>query len=125
MSAFSEMLNDDLDAVFIDREAFGNAVVLVRGSDRFPMNGLYDAQALEPGEPVGPDVAAISHRPRLVVRKVDLPGQVARKGDVFEIETKSGFQKFMKLKAVDFADESDGTITYQLELVKKTQPNVQ
>lgn len=124
MNAFSEMLNDDLDAVFIDREAFGSAVVLVRGADRFSMNGLYDAQALESGESLGPDVTAISHRPRLVVRKVDLPGQVARKSDVFEIESKSGFQKFMKLKAVDFADESDGTVTYRLELVKKAQTNV-
>lgn len=123
MSAFSEMLNEDLDAVFIDREAFGSAVVLVRGSERFSMNGLYDAQALESGESLGPDVTAISHRPRLVVRKVDLPGQVARKGDVFEIDMKSGFQKSLKLKAVDFADESDGTVTYQLELVKKVSVN--
>lgn len=123
MSAFSESLNEDLNGVFFDVEAFGNAVVLVRGSDRIQMNGLYDAQALDSGESLGPDVTAISHRPRLVVRKVDLPRQVARKGDVFEIEMKSGFQKSLKLKAVDFADESDGTVTYQLELVKKVPVN--
>ena len=124
MSAFSESLNEDLDGVFFDVEAFGDVVVLVRGGTRVSMHGLYDTQALESGESLGPDVTAISHRPRLVVRKVDLPGQVARKGDVFEIEMKSGFQKSLKLKAVDFADESDGTVTYQLELVKKVPTDV-
>ena len=39
--------------------------------------------------------------------------------NVFELDEKNGFHKTLRLRAVDFADESDGTVTYQLELVKK------
>lgn len=114
MSAFSESLNDDLNDVFFDVEAFGDDVTLIRGSERIALRGLYDTMVVE-NDP-GPDVAAISHRPRLSVRKIDLPGQVARKGDVFEIvQKKDGFHKTLKLKAVEFADESYGVVTYQLE----------
>lgn len=118
MSAFSESLNEDLNDVFFDVEAFGDVVVLVRGGDRITMHGLYDTQAVQ--EDLGTEVTPISHRPRLTVRKADLPGQVARKGDVFELdEEKNGFHSRVRLKAADFADESDGTVTYRLELVKK------
>lgn len=117
MSAFSESLNEDLDGVFFDVEAFGDVVVLVRGGTRVSMHGLYDTQAVQ--EDLGTEVAPISHRHRLCVRKADLPGQVARKGDVFELDEKNGFHKTLRLRAVDFADESDGTVTYRLELVKK------
>lgn len=113
MSAFSDSLNDDLNDVFFDVEAFGDAVVLVRGSEHFSLRGLCDTQVVE-NEP-GTDVTAISHRPRLVVRKVDLPGQVARKGDVFELVQKDGFHKTLRLKASEFADQSDGIVVYQLE----------
>lgn len=113
MSAFSESLNEDLNDVFFDVEAFGDAVTLVRGNVRYSIRGLYDTMVVA-NDP-GPDVNAISHRPRLVVRKVDLPGQVARKGDVFEIVQKDGFHKTLKLKAVEYADESYGVVTYQLE----------
>ena len=116
MSAFSESLNDDLKDVFLDVEAFGDAVVLVRGNERISLCGLYDTQVLE-NEP-GPDVTAISHRPRLIVRKVDLPGKVARKGDVFELVLKNGFHKTLRLKDSEFADQSDGTVIYQLEECK-------
>ena len=113
MSAFSESLNEDLNDVFFDVEAFGDAVVLVRGSDRISMRGLYDTMVV--GNDPSADLSAISHRPRLVVRKVDLPGQVARKGDVFEIVQKDGFHKTLRLKASEFADQSDGIVVYQLE----------
>lgn len=117
MSEFSESLNEDLDGVFFDVEAFGDVVVLVRGGGRISMHGLYDTQAVQ--EDLGTEVTPISHRHRLVVRKADLPGQVARKGDVFELDVKNGFHKTLRLRAVDFADESDGTVTYQLELERK------
>lgn len=117
MSAFSESLNEDLDGVFFDVEAFGDVVVLVRGGTRVSIHGLYDTQAVQ--EDLSTEVAPISHRHRLCVRKADLPGQVARKGDVFELDEKNGFHKTLRLRAADFADESDGTVTYQLELVKK------
>lgn len=113
MSAFSDSLNDDLNDVFFDVEAFGDAVVLVRGSERYSMHGLYDTMVVE--DDPSTDVTAISHRPRLVVRKVDLPGQVARKGDVFELVQKDGFHKTLRLKASEFADQSDGIVVYQLE----------
>lgn len=116
MSAFSESLNEDLDGVFFDVEAFGDAVVLVRGSERYSMRGLYDTMVVE--DDPSTDVAAISHRPRLSVRKIDLPGQVARKGDVFELVQKDGFHKPLRLKAVEFADESNGVVVYQLEETK-------
>lgn len=116
MSAFSESLNDDLNNVFFDAEAFGDAVVLVRGSERISMRGLYDTMVVE-NDPSA-DLPAISHRPRLMVRKVDLPGQVARKGDVFELVQKNGAHKTLRLKAVEFADESYGVVTYQLEETK-------
>ena len=116
MSAFSESLNEDLNDVFFDVEAFGDDVTLVRGGERIVVRGLYDTMVVE-NDP-GSDVTAISHRPRLSVRKADLPGQVARKGDVFEIVLKNGFHKTLKLKAVEFADESYGVVTYQLEECK-------
>ncbi len=113
MSAFSESLNEDLNDVFFDVEAFGDAVVLVRGSERYSMHGLYDTMVVE--DDPSTDVAAISHRPCLSVRKIDLPGQVARKGDVFELVQKDGFHKTLRLKASEFADQSDGIVVYQLE----------
>lgn len=123
MSEFTESLNEDLDRVFFDAEAFGDSVTLVRGNDRIAMNGLFDRQALE--EVLESEVSAISHRPRLSVRKVDLPGQVALKDDVFEIAARSGFYKGVVLRAADFADQADGTVTYQLVLVKKVQDESQ
>ena len=116
MSAFSESLNEDLNNAFFDVEAFGDALVLIRGSERISMRGLYDTMVVE-NDPSA-DLPAISHRPCLMVRKVDLPGQVARKGDVFEIVLKNGLHKTLKLKAVEFADESYGVVTYQLEECK-------
>lgn len=116
MSAFSESLNEDLFDNYFNDEEFGDAVVLVRGSERISMRGLYDTMVVE-NDPSA-DLPAISHRPRLMVRKVDLPGQVARKGDVFELVQKNGVHKTLRLKAVDFADESYGVVTYQLEETK-------
>ena len=116
MSAFSESLNEDLFDNYFNDEEFGDAVVLVRGSERISINGLYDTMVVE-NDPSA-DLPAISHRPRLMVRKVDLPGQVARKGDVFELVQKNGVHKTLRLKAVEFADESYGVVTYQLEETK-------
>ena len=116
MSAFSESLNEDLFDNYFNDEEFGDAVVLVRGSERISIRGLYDAMVVE-NDPSA-DLPAISHRPRLMVRKVDLPGQVARKGDVFELVQKNGVHKTLRLKAVEFADESYGVVTYQLEETK-------
>lgn len=116
MSAFSESLNEDLFDNYFNDEEFGDAVVLVRGSERISMRGLYDTMVVE-NDPSA-DLPAISHRPRLIVRKVDLPGQVARKGDVFELVQKNGVHKTLRLKAVEFADESYGVVTYQLEETK-------
>ena len=116
MSAFSESLNEDLFDNYFNDEEFGDAVVLVRGSERISMRGLYDTMVVE-NDPSA-DLPAISHRPRLMVRKVDLPGQVARKGDVFELVQKNGVHKNLRLKAVEFADESYGVVTYQLEETK-------
>ena len=116
MSAFSESLNEDLFDNYFNDEEFGDAVVLVRGSERISMRGLYDTMVVE-NDPSA-DLPAISHRPRLMVRKVDLPGQVARKGDVFELVQKNGVHKTLRLKAVEFADESYGVVTYQLEEMK-------
>ena len=116
MSAFSESLNEDLFDNYFNDEEFGDAVVLVRGSERISMRGLYDTMVVE-NDPSA-DLPAISHRPRLMVRKVDLPGQVARKGDVFELVQKNGVHKTVRLKAVEFADESYGVVTYQLEETK-------
>lgn len=116
MSAFSESLNEDLFDNYFNDEEFGDAVVLVRGSERISMRGLYDTMVVE-NDPSA-DLPAISHRPRLMVRKVDLPGQVARKGDVFELVQKNGVHKTIRLKAVEFADESYGVVTYQLEETK-------
>lgn len=116
MSAFSESLNEDLFDNYFNDEEFGDAVVLVRGSERISMRGLYDTMVVE-NDPSA-DLPAISHRPRLMVRKVDLPGQVARKGDVFELVQKNGVHKTLRLKAVEFADESYGVVIYQLEETK-------
>jgi hypothetical protein len=116
MSAFSESLNEDLFDNYFNDEEFGDAVVLIRGSERISMRGLYDTMVVE-NDPSA-DLPAISHRPRLMVRKVDLPGQVARKGDVFELVQKNGVHKTLRLKAVEFADESYGVVTYQLEETK-------
>ena len=116
MSAFSESLNEDLFDNYFNDEEFGDAVVLVRGSERYSMPGLYDTMVVE--DDPSTDVAAISHRPRLSVRKIDLPGQVARKGDVFEIVQKDGFHKTLRLKASVFADQSDGIVVYRLEETK-------
>lgn len=116
MSAFSESLNEDLFDNYFNDEEFGDAVVLVRGSERISMRGLYDTMVVE-NDPSA-DLPAIAHRPRLMVRKVDLPGQVARKGDVFELVQKNGVHKTLRLKAVEFADESYGVVTYQLEETK-------
>lgn len=116
MSAFSESLNEDLFDNYFNDEEFGDAVVLVRGSERISMRGLYDTMVVE-NDPSA-DLPAISHRPRLMVRKVDLPGKVARKGDVFELVQKNGVHKTLRLKAVEFADESYGVVTYQLEETK-------
>lgn len=116
MSAFSESLNEDLFDNYFNDEEFGDAVVLVRGSERISMCGLYDTMVVE-NDPSA-DLPAISHRPRLMVRKVDLPEQVARKGDVFELVQKNGVHKTIRLKAVEFADESYGVVTYQLEETK-------
>lgn len=116
MSTFKQMLNEDLDSTFFNTEEFGEKVVLTRDGVSFEMNGMFDVQCLDGEDIAGMD--AISHRPRLFVRAVDLPNHVARKNDRWSISS-NDLHEAAELYAVDFASEADGVVVIELEYQRK------
>lgn len=116
--SFKDDLNSDLDTVFFDLDEFGEQVTLTRGAQSYTMRGLYDVQCLD-GETLEGDVSAISHRPCITVSSADLPGGVARKGDLWTV-AETPLHRSASLRAVDFASEADGVVVIQLEYRRAT-----
>lgn len=112
MLTFKQMLNDDLDSTFFNLGEFGETVTLTRAGESFTMKAIFDVQCLD-GEDIGGETA-ISHRPRLHVRAVDLPNRVARKSDKWSI-AQNELHDAAELYAVDIASEADGVVVIELE----------
>lgn len=115
--SFKSDMNDDLQSVFFNIEEFGEQVTLTRSGTQYSMRGMFDVQCLD-GETLGNDVSAISHRPRLFVRSVDLPECKARKNDLWDVAATPQHPAYA-LRAVDFAFEADGVVVYQLEFRRR------
>ena len=113
--SFKDDLMQDLDSSFFNENEFGEIVTLIRGGNSFQMKGLFDAPEVA-NEDVG-DVSVIAHTIRLFVRSSDLPDSKPRKGDVFALGS-TPFHRPMKLSAIDFVFEKDGTVVYKLEECK-------
>lgn len=109
--SFKDDLMNDLDETFFNPDDFGEEVTLTRGNNSVVMRGLFDTPGLS--EDVG-EVSVIAHEPRLFVRSSDLPDSKPRKGDVFTLGS-TPFHRAMKLSAIDFVFEKDGTVVYKLE----------
>lgn len=116
--SFKSDMNDDLQSVFFNLEEFGEQVTLTRSGTQYSMCGMFGVQCLD-GETLGNDVSAISHRPRITVRSADLPGGVARKGDLWTV-AETPLHRSASLRAVDFASEADGVVVIQLEYRRAT-----
>lgn len=116
--SFKDDMIEDLDAVFFNLEEHGEQLTLTRGDCNFTMKGLYDVQCLD-GETLEGDVSAISHRPCITVSSADLPGGVARKGDLWTV-AETPLHRSASLRAVDFASEADGVVVIQLEYRRAT-----
>jgi hypothetical protein len=112
--SFKDDLMNDLDETFFNPDDFGEEVTLTRGRESVVMKGLFDSPGLS--EDVG-EVSVIAHEPRLFVRSSDLPDSKPRKGDVFTL-CSTPFHRAMKLSAIDFVFEKDGTVVYKLEECK-------
>jgi hypothetical protein len=112
--SFKDDLMNDLDETFFNPDDFGEEVTLTRGNNSVTMRGLFDAPGLS--EDVG-EVSVIAHEPRLFVRSSDLPDSKPRKDDVFTLGS-TPFHREMKLSAIDFVFEKDGTVVYKLEECK-------
>ena len=112
--SFKDDLMNDLDETFFNPDDFGEEVTLTRGRESVVMKGLFDSPGLS--EDVG-EVSVIAHEPRLFVRSSDLPDSKPRKGDVFTLGS-THFHRAMKLSAIDFVFEKDGTVVYKLEECK-------
>jgi len=68
----------------LNPQEFGEVVVYVQASGpSVSIPGMYDEPALS--QDIGAEVQAISHQPRLFVRKSDLPAGSPRKGDRVEL----------------------------------------
>ena len=113
--SFKDNLVNDLEESFFNPDDFGEEVTLTRGREIVVMRGLFDTPGL-PNEDVG-DVSVIAHTIRLFVRTSDLPDSRPRKGDVFALGS-TPFHRAMKLSAIDFVFEKDGTVVYKLEECK-------
>lgn len=113
--SFKDDLMNDLAESFFNPDDFGEEVTLTRGSESVVMRGLFDTPGLS-NEDVG-DVSVIAHTIRLFVRTSDLPDSKPRKGDVFALGS-TPFHRPMKLSAIDFVFEKDGTVVYKLEECK-------
>lgn len=113
--SFKDDLMNDLDETFFNPDDFGEEVTLTRGRDSVVMRGLFDTPGLSE-ESVG-EVSVIAHEPRLFVRSSDLLDSRPRKGDVFTLGS-TPFHRAMKLSAIDFVFEKDGTVVYKLEECK-------
>ena len=114
--SFKDVLVDDLHDSFLNRDEFGEDVVLTRNGEEFTLQGLYDEQSLD-GASIGAEVEAISHRPRLFVAASDLPNGEPRKGDIFELSA-TPFHKAITLEAKDYVFEKDGVVVYELQVVE-------
>ncbi|MBO7060110.1 MAG: hypothetical protein J6W54_03305 [Fibrobacter sp.] len=110
--SFKDDLMQDLNDSFFNEDEFGEVVTLTRGGASCQMKGLFDTPGLS-NESVG-EVSVIAHTPRLFVRSSDLPDSKPRKGDVFTLGS-TPFHRAMKLSAIDFVFEKDGTVVYSLE----------
>lgn len=110
--SFKDDLMQDLNDSFFNENEFGETVTLIRSGTSYQMKGLFDTPWLS-NESVG-EVSVIAHTPRLFVRSSDLPDSKPRKGDVFTLGS-TPFHREMKLSAIDFVFEKDGTVVYSLE----------
>lgn len=113
--SFKDDLMQDLNDSFFNENEFGEVVTLIRGNNSVAMRGLFDTPGLSE-ESVG-EVSVIAHELRLFVRSSDLPDSKPRKGDVFTLGS-TPFHRAMKLSAIDFVFEKDGTVVYKLEECK-------
>ena len=113
--SFKDDLMNDLDETFFNPDDFGEEVTLIRGGASCQMKGLFDTPGLS-NESVD-EVSVIAHEPRLFVRSSDLPDSKPRKGDVFALSS-TPFHRAMKLSAINFVFEKDGTVVYKLEECK-------
>ena len=113
--SFKDDLMQDLNDSFFNENEFGEVVTLIRGGASYQMKGLFDTPGLS-NEGVD-EVSVIAHEPRLFVRSSDLPDSKPRKGDVFALGS-TPFHRAMKLSAIDFVFEKDGTVVYRLEECK-------
>lgn len=113
--SFKDDLMQDLNDSFFNENEFGEVVTLIRGGASYQMKGLFDTPGLS-NESVD-EVSVIAHEPRLFVRSSDLPDSKPRKGDVFALGS-TLFHRAMKLSAIDFVFEKDGTVVYKLEECK-------
>lgn len=113
--SFKDSVIRDMNNVFLNTKEFGEKVTLLRGSSSVVLNALYDTPSLD-GLAIGAETQAIAHQPRLIVSSADLPGGTPVKGDLF-ILTQNQFHGSGTFEGVDYAKESDGSITYKLKEV--------
>lgn len=109
-------LTTDLEEAFFREDDFAEKVTLVRNGTEYTVYGLYDEPSLD-GASIGAEIDAISHRPRLFVASSKLPDRKPAKGDKV-ILSSTPFHDAMTLTAVDYAFEKDGTIVYDLQVVR-------
>lgn len=77
---FRDALNQDMLDNHFNPGEFGEVVEYVQASGpTVSIPGMYDEPALS--QDIGAEVQAISHQPRLFVRKSDLPSGSPKKGD--------------------------------------------
>lgn len=111
MSSFLDDIEEDLNQSFFNVEEFGENLTLVRGSQSYVIQGLFDTPQV-PTDSVGIEVDGITHYNRLFVRQKDLPDGKPKKGDKFVLSA-SNFHSALTLVALDYVFEKDGCVVYR------------
>ena len=111
---FKDDLNQDMLDNHFNTNEFGELVVYTPGNNdpAVTIQAIYDEPALT--ESIGASVGAISHQPRLFVRRIDLPSGSPNEGDTVEINS-NAFHSAKTLLVVDTANEQLGHVELLLQ----------
>ena len=110
--AFRADLEDDMVKNHFNPDEFGEWVDYVVGASSVRIRAVYDD--LPQAENIGAEVDVISHRPRLICRRSDLPTSSPKKGDKVVLGSNE-WHKAATLRVVDFADDKLGAVEIFLQ----------
>lgn len=116
MRNFRADLESDMLENHLATDEFGEWVEYQAGAQSVRIQGAYDEAPM--AENVGAEVEVISHTPRLICRRSDLPQGSPKKGDRVVL-TANEWHDAMTLRVVDFGADKLGAVELTLQGVAR------